>query len=469
MREKINLKKWMLCFSVGFVSYNFVMAQNFNSKTTLLIQAPNPKTPIAQEIERLRSSGSLDAQGNYIYDHSLSGLSNNSISLGQNEFTENSSTSNLNADERYKLDNQIKNQNNPQKLLSRDWNKIPRIYSLGDYHDNALKVSYSQNLSIKSLPSSNSNSDRNSNSAQFSELSLPPIVDFKEGLPKIETSFKDATSELSNYQEAIDLRLRAEQDEIDLYRQGKIQNPENTINASSAFSNSYEKLMKVNNGTHNINREAIKENLSSPELMMQYSLDRQIESSFIDVKQANKTITTYIQKKYSGYFLPQTIPSTDDMELYSQIDEEQEKLSQHIQYKYRLSYPKARKIVNEVYEIANIYELEPKLVLALIAIESGFNQNAVSVAGAIGLTQAIEKWHPEKFERVENNGYQSTSIEGNLEIGAEVLKEYLDKYNGNKTLALQQYNGSLDDQTRKYSKKVLGMEKELIRVADRLN
>ncbi len=84
--------------------------------------------------------------------------------------------------------------------------------------------------------------------------------------------------------------------------------------------------------------------------------------------------------------------------------------------------------------------LDPQLVLALIEVESGFRQYAVSSAGARGLMQVMPFW-----TRVIGDGNPSTlfNMRTNIRYGCVILRHYLDMEKGDLFRALGRYNGSL--------------------------
>jgi soluble lytic murein transglycosylase-like protein len=87
---------------------------------------------------------------------------------------------------------------------------------------------------------------------------------------------------------------------------------------------------------------------------------------------------------------------------------------------------------------AGVYDVDPKLARALAWMESGFQQDVVSSAGAIGVMQLL----PETWQFVDTvllGGATPRTYEGNIRAGVRYLRWQLDEFGGNVKLALAGY------------------------------
>ena len=102
-----------------------------------------------------------------------------------------------------------------------------------------------------------------------------------------------------------------------------------------------------------------------------------------------------------------------------------------------------RRYASLIDQYARTSRLDPALVKAVVAVESGFDPRAVSAKGAVGLMQVI----PETGERYGLTGdAQRSTAERlydpatNLRIGTRYLRDLLDRFENDLVLALAAYN-----------------------------
>jgi soluble lytic murein transglycosylase-like protein len=141
------------------------------------------------------------------------------------------------------------------------------------------------------------------------------------------------------------------------------------------------------------------------------------------------------------------------------LEREQRAVTELIAKRYRVADVAAAGFVASAYRAGAQYQVDPMLVLAVMAIESRYNPVAESTVGAKGLMQVIPKYHLEKF--AEHGGEQSVlQPDVNIQVGTRILREYQRRF-GDVETALQMYAGALDEPTAQYAAKVLAEKARL--------
>lgn len=108
----------------------------------------------------------------------------------------------------------------------------------------------------------------------------------------------------------------------------------------------------------------------------------------------------------------------------------------------------AHTVASAVARAAQVYQIDPLLLLAVAAAESSFKHNVGNPDGGAdpmrpyGIMQIAGRWHRDKFP---NGAVVRTGVTENILIGASVLRDYLDLEDGDVRRALRRYNGSTDD------------------------
>ena len=137
-------------------------------------------------------------------------------------------------------------------------------------------------------------------------------------------------------------------------------------------------------------------------------------------------------------------------------------ISTYLVRKYRLSPAATDLLVAAAYETGRQTALEPALLLAVMAIESGFNPFAESVMGAQGLMQVMTKIHRDKLEDF-GGSHAALNPVANMKVGAIILKDCI-RRGGSVLDGLRLYSGSGMGDDGGYGSKVL-QEKERIAAA----
>jgi hypothetical protein len=119
---------------------------------------------------------------------------------------------------------------------------------------------------------------------------------------------------------------------------------------------------------------------------------------------------------------------------------QQRHITQYLSRRYRVADEAVSMVVAAAFDAGRERSVDPMLLLAIIAIESGFNPFAESPVGAQGLMQVHTRVHAEKFE-VHGGDHKALDPVANIQVGAAILHDLL-RRGGSVERALQLYVGA---------------------------
>ncbi len=117
-----------------------------------------------------------------------------------------------------------------------------------------------------------------------------------------------------------------------------------------------------------------------------------------------------------------------------------ERLARFISQSRRKPYEDIESIVGHAIALGEEYNVNPLLILAVITVESGFDEQAVSPAGAMGLMQVHVRVHADKFDP---HGGEDKVFDryANMSVGTQILAHYI-RQQGTTAGALKFYVGA---------------------------
>lgn len=167
-------------------------------------------------------------------------------------------------------------------------------------------------------------------------------------------------------------------------------------------------------------------------------------------------------------FLSKTISSQrvaaearDDRALIS--TREQSLVTSYLARRYHVAQEPVADLVRAAFETGRQTGLDPLLLLAVMAIESGFNPYAESGVGAQGLMQVMAKVHSDKFQYFGGTAAALKPM-ANISVGALVLKDCIAR-GGSLPDGLRLYVGSTSPDDGGYGAKVMAERGRLRDVA----
>jgi hypothetical protein len=146
------------------------------------------------------------------------------------------------------------------------------------------------------------------------------------------------------------------------------------------------------------------------------------------------------------------------------LPKQQSNLAYWLSRKYRVAPEPVSALVSEAYDLGPRNDIDPTLILAVMAVESSFNPFAQSGVGAQGLMQVMTKVHADKYQSF-GGAMAAFDPVANLRVGVNVLKECITR-SGSVDGGLRLYVGAgntKDDSG--YAAKVVAEHARLVQVA----
>ena len=106
----------------------------------------------------------------------------------------------------------------------------------------------------------------------------------------------------------------------------------------------------------------------------------------------------------------------------SALNRQQAAVAQWLARRYKVAPEPISRLVQEAWAVGQRAQIEPTLILAIMAVESSFNPFAQSAMGAQGLMQVMTRVHDDKYEAFGGNHAAFDPVT-NLRVGVQVLKE----------------------------------------------
>lgn len=146
------------------------------------------------------------------------------------------------------------------------------------------------------------------------------------------------------------------------------------------------------------------------------------------------------------------------------LDARQRVVSDWLARRYSIAPSAMAQLVSGAWTVGREQQLDPLLILAVMAVESSFNPYAQSSVGATGLMQVMAGVHRDKFAAF---GGPQASIDplANMRVGAVVLKDAIAR-GGSVRAGLRYYVGATSVAGGSgYADKVLAAQAQLQRIA----
>ena len=145
------------------------------------------------------------------------------------------------------------------------------------------------------------------------------------------------------------------------------------------------------------------------------------------------------------------------------LTKEEREVSRYISRKYRVNNDAIALVVDAAYVTGKELSIDPVLLLAVMAVESGFNPFAQSTAGASGLMQLMSSVHRDKLADFGGANIALNPV-ANVRVGAVVLKDCI-RRGGSVADGLRLYVGAGSGDDSGYGARVLQERDRILQAA----
>jgi hypothetical protein len=152
--------------------------------------------------------------------------------------------------------------------------------------------------------------------------------------------------------------------------------------------------------------------------------------------------------------------STEGRAIAGMANSQAEALRSYIARKYKIAHSVAGALINTAFVVGKEMDLDPQLLLAVIAIESRYNPYAESHVGAQGLMQVMTKVHKDKFEAYTDGPIAALNPIANIRVGSQILRDCI-KRRGSVEGGLACYVGATGPSDGGYGAKVLAERRRI--------
>lgn len=113
----------------------------------------------------------------------------------------------------------------------------------------------------------------------------------------------------------------------------------------------------------------------------------------------------------------------------SHLTKEQAAVASWLSKRYRVAVEPVSRLVQEAWALGPRAQIDPTLIMAVVAIESSFNPFAQSPMGAQGLMQVMTRVHDDKFQAFGGTLAAFDPV-SNLRVGVQVLRDCVTRSGG---------------------------------------